>query len=67
MGLTLPFLSNRQLRMVLDGKSSQKNLADAGVPQGSLLAATVFLLYINNLAALQITTQFLETLSFLDI
>ena len=43
------FLSNRQLRVVLDGKSSQEYPVNAGVPQGFILCPTLFLLYINNL------------------
>ena len=44
-GLISSFLSNRQLQVVLDGKSSQEYPANAGVPQGSILAPTLFLLY----------------------
>ena len=48
-GLIYSFLSNRRLRVVLDGKSPQEYPVNAGVPQGFILDPKLSLLYINDL------------------
>ena len=48
-GLICSFLCNRQLRVVLDGKSTLEYTVKTGVPQGSIVGPTFSLLYINDL------------------
>ena len=47
-GLVSSFLSNRQLPVVADGKSSQEYVVNAGSPQGWILDPTLFLLYFDD-------------------
>ena len=62
--LVLSFLCNRRLQMILNGKSSQEYPVNAGVPQGSILDPTLFLLCINDLLILiSILTILLSILS----
>ena len=48
-GVISSFFSNRRLRMVLDGKTSQEYPVNAGVPQGSILCPIFMPPYINNI------------------
>nr|CAH7758936.1 unnamed protein product [Callosobruchus chinensis] len=45
------FLSGRKITVVVDGFSSSFHNINAGVPQGSVLAPTSFLLHINDLVS----------------
>ena len=42
------FLANRRQRIVVNGSSSRWSTVLSGVPQGTLLGPTLFLLFVNN-------------------
>ena len=62
-GFISSFLSNMQLRVVLDGKSSQEYQANAGVPQGSILGHTLVYLMMLSVILLSILMILLSTLN----
>lgn len=46
------FLSGRSIQVIIDGFSSVQKSINTGVPQGSVLPQTLFLLFINDLLGL---------------
>ena len=46
------FLYNRSIRVAIDGISSNLYPVKSGVPQGSVISPTIFLLFLNDLSCL---------------
>ena len=49
LGVIESFLSDRSLKVVINGQTSEAYKINADVPQGSLLGPTLFLIFINDL------------------
>ena len=43
------FLHNRSIKVIINGQQSTVSYINAGVPQGSVIGPTLFLIYINDL------------------
>lgn len=60
----ISYFSNRRQRVCVDGMCSEFSEMTFGVPQGSVLGPTLFLIYINDLCKLDLAKA--ETLAFAD-
>ena len=46
------FLTNRTIQTTVEGSTSSKRTLEEGLPQGSALSCTLFLIFINDLPSL---------------
>jgi len=52
----LDYLTNRQQRVVLDGESSSLVTAPSGIPQGSILGPLLFIIFMNSISDLPLSS-----------
>lgn len=48
------YLSNRKIVVHVNGSSSQPRIMNIGVPQGRVLGPILYLIYVNDIAALHL-------------
>jgi len=64
---TMSFMTNRQVRLVLDGEVGDPNAVDTGVPQGSPAAPILFVTYLSGIFdAVEQVAPGSSGLSFID-
>ena len=59
--LTWPFLGSRQKRVKIGDMFSEWGALSSGIPQGTVLCPTLFLIYMNDLPAYMKTTPSIFT------
>jgi len=61
------FMSDRQVKLVLDGKTGEANPVDTGVPQGSPVAPILFTTYLSGIFdKVEVAVPGIRGLSFVD-
>jgi len=63
---TMSFMSDRRVKLVLDGEVGESNAVDTGVPQGSPVAPILFVTYLGIFDAVEKAAPGISGLSFVD-